>query len=371
MTEYEYQDVLKLTEKLVSFNSIESQPDEIMNCLRFIKAYFAKTPYKIHYTNKNNHPVIIVSSSGKRHHELIFSGHIDVADIGQEFTRCRIHEDKMFGSGTLDMKSGVASMMYAMKKYYHDTNNIGDVCLIITSDEELGGRDGLGYILQKQNYRCDFAIISEGRHKYDIITREKGILQTKFIASGEAIHGAYHAHKNPVLNLLDFLKHVVGRFPNVRNEWASSCNVTTFHAGNAINAVPASAEATCDIRFVEKSDYSLASCDEIKSFIESVAPKYDIKIKYLVYGNVFYVDETSKDLNTLKAIACSVTNRTVEFDFNNGSSDARYFQDYNIPVAILGPEGGGHHSVHEWVDIKSVHQHTEVLLQFMRHKFDR
>jgi len=358
--------LVELTKKLVSFNTIPSIPDETVNCLRFIKDFFKNTPFSITVTNKNDHPAILIAPNRDSHQKLILNGHIDIVDTGQHVTHIRQHEDKLFGEGTMDMKGGVACMMLALKKYYLDNEKMPSVCLMITSDEETGGRDGTEYLLKNKHYSADFALVCEGRSKYEIVTREKGLVFVKLIAHGTAAHGAYPgAGNNAILNLMQFIKEAEDDFPNERNAWASSFNVTNIQAGHAMNVVPDKAEAIADVRFTNDKRQKLGTLEEIKKYFSEKAPKFDIKVKYIVDGNELHTSDDNKHVIMLQKIASSITKRNVNLSFNHGSSDARFFQLYGTPVATLGPIGTAHHSPNEWVSIKSLNEHFEVVYKFI------
>ena len=75
-----------------------------------------------------------------------------------------IKDDYVYGRGAIDMKSMTASEMLVIKLL--KKNNVklkGDVVLAATADEEQGGEEGAGYLLQ--NYRekiwCPY-VLNEG-----------------------------------------------------------------------------------------------------------------------------------------------------------------------------------------------------------------
>jgi len=50
-----------------------------------------------------------------------------------------------------------------------------------------------------------------------------------------------------------------------------------------------------------------------------------------------------------------------EFTFSHGSSDARFFFEEKIPVILIRPKGGGHHSEKEWIDLESLEKFYLIL----------
>jgi hypothetical protein len=45
----------------------------------------------------------------------------------------------------------------------------------------------------------------------------------------------------------------------------------------------------------------------------------------------------------------------------HGSSDARHFAPFNIPVILLLPKGGDRHTENEWVDIADLHRFYDIM----------
>jgi acetylornithine deacetylase/succinyl-diaminopimelate desuccinylase-like protein len=112
-----------------------------------------------------------------------------------------IKDDYVYGRGAIDMKSMTASEVLVMELL--KKNNVklkGDVVLAATADEEKGGEEGAGYLLQhhREKILCPY-VINEGGglavptkkgNVFTVQTAEKGILWLKIKAKGTPGHGS-------------------------------------------------------------------------------------------------------------------------------------------------------------------------------------
>jgi acetylornithine deacetylase/succinyl-diaminopimelate desuccinylase-like protein len=107
----------------------------------------------------------------------------------------------MYGRGTLDMKSMTAIEVMTLKLLKRNgVKPKGDIILAATADEEKGGFDGVGWLLEhhKEKFRADY-VLNEGGgatvptkngNIFTINTAEKGIIWFKLKAKGRPGHGS-------------------------------------------------------------------------------------------------------------------------------------------------------------------------------------
>lgn len=94
---------------------------------------------------------------------LILHGHVDVVGVtGQQWSHPPFSgvesEGVLWGRGALDMKAGVAMMVGAVARHGDaGFRPSGDILLLIVSDSESGGSDGLGYLLDDHSHLLDGA----------------------------------------------------------------------------------------------------------------------------------------------------------------------------------------------------------------------
>ena len=349
--------LVKLTSELISFPSHVQEPLKIYELIKYVKAYFEGDPLTIIEESINGLPALIITTEQTKHPHILLSGHIDIVTANAPYT-ARVEEGKLYGTGAMDMKGGVACMM-AILKYFSGATQIPSLGLMLTSDEEVGG-NGTRTLLE-HGYTTDFCIVGEGRHKYDIVIREKGLLVVKLRLSGNALHSAYPWKVINVLEeLMSMCLAIKEKFPKPRDAWTPTISITSLHGGRDLNTIPAEAEAIISCRLTGGQRWDRES-------ILKMIKKYsrDADIQEMVYGEVFKMDKEDHYLKLLKMTAQEVTSKRISFGQNHGASDARHFRLKNIPTAILGPVGNYHHSPDEFVYVDSLTEHFEVLRHFI------
>jgi acetylornithine deacetylase len=122
---------------------------------------------------------------------LIFNGHTDVVPPGPGWTvdpyGAEIHDGRLYGRGSADMKAGVAAMIEAALTVYQRARFRGAITLAMVADEEEGG-GGTRHAVQ-QGLRGDWAIIPEPTDLRPVIAH-KGDFNFYITVHGQAAHGS-------------------------------------------------------------------------------------------------------------------------------------------------------------------------------------
>ncbi|PJC37216.1 hypothetical protein CO046_01745 [Candidatus Peregrinibacteria bacterium CG_4_9_14_0_2_um_filter_53_11] len=353
--------LVNLTKELVGFPSHLKEPLKTFELMEFIKSYFEMDHLNIQSFVHGGVPSMVVTFEETRHTRVLLSGHIDVVTSATKFTATE-EDGKLFGTGTLDMKGGVACMMALMKYFVNRDAPPPSLALMITSDEEVGSRNGTEILLGKEGYRANFAIINEGRSRYELVTREKGILILKLVAMGEYIHSAYPwKAANPLELLMKTCLELKKLFPKAADRWAPTATVTIMHGGKETNTIPGTAEAYINVRLTDKKTHTR---EKILEKIRAQLPQ-GIELFEEMHGEVFIQDPKDIHVQLLRKTAESVVGKKLRYGENHGASDARLFMMNNIPAVALGPVGLNHHTPNEFVEIESLIQHFSVLKDFV------
>ena len=351
---------MQLTKDLVRFPSKIDEPLKIFDAMSYIRSYFDGDNLFISDHTINGYPALVITTEATKHPHVMLSGHIDVVSSSSKFEAEEVEGDYLFGSGTMDMKGGVACMMAAMK-YYAQKKDRPSLGLMITSDEEVGGAQ-TKYLLGEEEYNADYCIINEGRAKYDIVVREKELLLVKIKITGESIHSAYPwKGKNVLESLMKICMDIKKHFPRQREGWVPTVTVTAMQAGKEYNTIPADAEAVLCFRLTGTKKYSK---ENVIKLIKSISK--DAELTELVHGNVFETNPREKHTQLLRKVVQEVTGKPVKFSENHGASDARHFSNKGIYTAVLGPSGKDHHTAGEMLYIPSLLTHFEVLKKFIK-----
>lgn len=363
-------EILELTKKLMAFKTINGNDKEIAACFNFIKKYFepeikaGKIIVK-KYEN-NGHISMVFSDADTIKPNIILNGHIDVVAANDSEFAPRIETGKLYGRGAADMKSEVAVLM----KIFKNAINNGikkSIALMLTSDEELSGKSGVGYLINEIGYKSDIVIAPDGGHNFEIIIKEKGGFWIKIIAKGKSSHGSRPwLGENAILKLIRFYQNLEKKFPILKKteslyQSGISLNLGRIQGGRSINSVPDAAEIYLDIRYSEKADKI-----KIVKIIKQLSKKHGLAFELIDEVEMLETNPKDPCLIKFKKIAEKTVGKKIKLSKATGASDARFFSVKNMPVIISVPNCGNKHGTNEWVEIKSLDKFYAIIKTFLQ-----
>lgn len=353
-------EIIKITKDLIQIKSTADNFKEKEKAINYIEKYFLGSSFKIEKYKIKKNPAIFVYNKRKTKLKFLLNGHLDVVDGKNKDFKFRENKDKIYGRGAGDMKAGCAVMMKFFKDF-SKKNQKNSVGLLLTTDEETGGANGVGYLLKKQlkNLKTEVVIIPDGgRNLKTIILNQKGILQVKVWEKGLSAHGARPFWgDNAVEKLLNVYSQLKKVFPNPKKRvWRNTMNLGRFFGGKAVNKVPDEAEMFLDFRFIKKNDR-----EDIIKKITNITNNFEI----LAEGMPFVQNKEKSLLIKYKKVAEKELGEKISFDRVEGASDARYFSGKNFITIITKINCGNIHSDNEWVDKKEMEKFYNILNNFI------
>ncbi|MEX0970978.1 MAG: succinyl-diaminopimelate desuccinylase [Paracoccaceae bacterium] len=314
-----------------------------------------------------------------------FNGHTDVVPVGNrdDWTHdpfgAEIHNGKLYGRGSVDMKSGVAAFVAAAVDFVTETPPNGSIVITITGDEEGDALHGTTAILDwmaANGERMDHCLVGEPTSPDTMGEMMKigrrGSMTAYFVARGQQGHSAYPQRaRNPLpalARLLDRLaSHELDK--GTAHFDASTLAITTIDCGNpANNVIPASGRATVNIRFndahtAERITAWMAS--EIAKITAETGIEIDMQIK--VSGESFITEPGEFSELVADAVAEQFGQRP-QYSTSGGTSDARFIKAH-CPVVEFGLVGRGMHQVDECVEVAQIGQLKAVYTGILRRYF--
>jgi succinyl-diaminopimelate desuccinylase len=358
--------LIELTKKLVAFKTVTGRFKEIEKAFGYIKKYLDGLYIK-EYESGGFKSLVISNMPQKRQiFDLILHGHIDVvpASSEDEYT-ARVVNNKIYGRGALDMKGGLACLIYLMKKY---VNSPRKLLLLITSDEEVGGTNGTQYLLNTLKLKGNFFITAEGEKKFYLKTEQKGVFMFKLMAQGIGEHSAYTwKGANAIHKLYEVYKNIEKLFPhNIKDKkhWYSTINLGTIKGGLTRSSIPDYAEAELDIRYCGKH----VNNNSIESLIKTaIRPYREVTYQELYSTPLMKTDIRNPLLRKLNTISKYILHKKNDLYFqNHGTNDARFAADADIPAVGFGPVGDNYHAKNEYVSVESLELYSKILDQFIK-----
>ena len=322
-----------------------------------LKKHPAYRPVARGYEGRPNIVGTLKGSGGGR--SLLLNGHTDVIPVGggegwsDDPWSAKIKNGRIYGRGSADMKSGVASHIMAMECLLAaGVKTKGDVYINVVVDEEVSGHGTLDTVIR--GYKADAGISGEtsglavqpaciGRIWFEIEIHGKPAgIQKRY----EGISGIELGNKivKAVADLeakrVATVTHPL--YPNALD--TLPCIIGSFSAGNYPSAFPANCLLKGSIGTVPGEDHEGVK----KSLVEQVARAaaedswmklHPPKVRFVGYDAE--ASEIARD-HPIVATVCKsykeITGREPEISGRQGAADTRFLNLYaSTPTVIFGP----------------------------------
>lgn len=346
--------LVELTRDLVLIPSTAGRPYERSRCFQLIAQHLEAVPQTtIRRFESAGFESLVATPQGVDTPEVLMVGHLDVIEHGDvSHYRSELLDGRITGPGTGDMKGQVAIMIELYRALQESRPGLS-IGLAVTSDEEIGGENGVGYLFGEAGLRCGIALVPDGGSPTEVTVEEKGILHLSMRVEGREIHAARPwLAPNAVLELSRAITRVATRFERLRggvpvagDHWYPTFSPTIVGTSNeTVNCLPGDAVARADIRF--PPPHRLA---EVVDIVRREAGE-SVTVEVLVGAEPTLL----KPDPLFFEVAKSVGGHELSPIRASGGSDARFIAEAGIPVILSRPSVGNLHGLDEWIDIASM-----------------
>ena len=322
---------------------------------------------------------------GDRGPNFCFAGHSDVVppgdrdEWGEDPFSGVVIDGKLFGRGSADMKSAIASFISAVQRYKSNVGEEipGSISLLITGDEEGPAINGTIKVLDwmsKNNELIDACIVGEPTnpdHLGQMIKiGRRGSFTGWLTVTGVQGHTAYpHLAENPLSKLIKMLEPLAEEQLDQGTEYfpPTTVAISSIDTGNsATNVIPQKVTASFNIRF---NDSRTAEDIEewLRGHFDSVGGSYQLETA--CSSNAFITEPGALSEDLISAIK-DVVGSSPEMSTTGGTSDARFIRKY-CPVVEFGIVGKTMHKINEHVEIKDVELLTDIYTELLDRFFKR
>jgi len=378
---------LQLAKELIKFPSITPKDAGIMKFLekKLIKLGF-KT--KILEFKEKRYPAVknLYARLGTKSPNLCYAGHLDVVPPGniKDWTinpfRPTIKGGYLIGRGANDMKSSIAAFVAAVSTFVSKNEKFnGSISLLITGDEEgdaVNGTKKVVEFLKKNKEKINFCLVGEPTNPNVlgemIKIGRRGSLSGKLTIFGLQGHVAYPLRaNNPSTIIVEILKKLKDtKFDEGTKDFQpSNLEVTKININNtADNVIPASAEATFNIRFNNKHS-SKSLIKRLNKIFKTVSKKHKskFKIEYRTSGEAF-LTKPNKTTFLIQNIIKKITKIRPKLSTTGGTSDLRFIKAI-CPGLEFGLVGKTMHKVDEAVSLKDLKKLTKIYFTILQSYF--
>ena len=262
---------LQLAKELIKFPSVTPIDAGVM---KFLEKKLRKLGFKtkmLEFKEKGFKPVKnLYARLGTKEPNLCYAGHLDVVPPGnlKDWTvnpfKPSIKKGHLIGRGANDMKSSIAAFVSAVSNFLSLNKKFnGSISLLITGDEEgdaVNGTKKVVEYLKRKKEKINFCLVGEptnpNRLGEMIKIGRRGSLTGKLTIFGSQGHVAYPQRaNNPSTIIVETLKNLKDiKFDKGTKDFQpTNLEVTKININNsADNVIPATAEATFNIRFNDK-----------------------------------------------------------------------------------------------------------------------
>lgn len=281
--------------------------------------------------------------------DVLLQAHIDVVPAPAACFAPVVQDDTLLGRGAYDMKGVAAVLIRTFLQQRRSASSLS-VGLMLTTDEEVGGFDGVGYLVQEKGFRPHCVILPDGGEDFSLIERQFGVVWVNIRCKGIATHTS---RPEGSINAIDMLYRKVRAFRDAVDTLPDTlCALSGIQGGEATNIVPGHCTATLDIRTLQPQSIPPLLAEYFEP------DEYEI----LLEEPSFHLDLSHPVVGLYRECLARHSGREPPLITERGGSDARFFGEHGIPVLLSSVRGGRHHCDDEWVSVQSLESY-ECFLQ--------
>ena len=372
------EEIVELTQELVRCPSI-NPPGDTTDCSKIVLNKFRENNINAEIIEgKKKACNIVARLSGQNKGKiLLLNGHLDVVPPGEDWTvdpfSGEIQDGIIYGRGTSDMKSGLASLIAAIIAFKRSGACFnGEIVFMGVAEEETAGEFGTVYLLENNiGTNADFAIVAEPT-SLKIELGNRGLRWIDILLKGQASHaGRPHLGINTISYAAKLIEAIHSmEFRNRNDAFAipsPSISVTMISGGTKVNIIPERCELTVDRRMIP-GETSETIMNELRRVIAPIIEvEKGLQIETSVRPNCFDPYLISENQQIVQATMESfeqVTGQKPKTTAKAACTDASHlFHKAGIPTVLFGPgDENFSHKPDEHVAIENIMLSTEIFV---------
>jgi succinyl-diaminopimelate desuccinylase len=278
--------------------------------------------------------------------KILLAAHVDVVPGSDAVFTLKHENGKVLGRGVYDMKSAAAAYLQVVDDI-QDSLTDYDFGIMITTDEELGGKEGVNGTLGliDAGHRAEICVLPDGGRNWQIERLAKGAWRFYLKAGGKSAHGSRPWQgDSAAYKLVDALYAIKQLFIGEGPE-TDTLNIGVIHGGTADNQIPDYMEAEIVIRILSEENLT-----EKRAAVAKICEQYGVYTEDRLVKHPFVTDTDLPLIQTFMQCVEQVTGNPSLPCISYAASDAPHFQTVGIPCIVTYPLGGMHHSEEEWID---------------------
>jgi len=325
---------------------------------------------------KPNRPDVISRLKGpKSGPRILLNGHMDTVAPGDGWTHepygAEVKDGKMFGRGTLDMKSGLACILSAVATCKKEgLPKRGELVVAAVVDEEAYDWGTYALVQKGITNTVDFALISEPTD-LTVVTAHRGRTAFEISVHGKAAHSSCPAHGTNAIEKAAMLLNALPTIGGPIHPWMGSSTVNTLRIEGGqeeFMLVPDHCRIIVE-RCLVPGYNSKTALEDLKQLIHRVG--IDAEARFIErespFCDPFEIPENDQNVQHVVRAATKILGRRPEIQFHDGPCDSCILVNQGgIPTVEFGPSGGRLHESDEFVELDSIEKTTAVYEEIIR-----
>ncbi len=173
---------------------------------------------------------------------LVIYAHLDVVPAGNGWDTDPFQmvqrNGRIFGRGVSDCKGSIAALIAALKVLLEKGKPKYNLCVLLTTDEEVGGYSGLCYLTDQGLVRGDLMLCMDG-FSDDVVIGSNGIINWEVVVHGKSAHsGASFMGINAVEKSLAIMEELMRLKKVVESRHSLLPASSAFEALGKMNLMP-------------------------------------------------------------------------------------------------------------------------------------
>ncbi len=360
--------LLQTVQDLIKFRTETGNLSEIDKCMAYCQKLFENSGAIVDVCRYEGvSPVLFVRNQPTEDFDVVVLGHLDVVPAADDMFKPVIKNGKMYGRGTLDMKSFAAVAFNSMFHVLENKLNL-KFGIILSTDEEKGSASTHAFMNAHPNINAKIVLDNDvGGDILKIVSKCKNPVFVKIIAEGLEAHGStpwegIDANEKLMMtcaNIRKLYPYFSKELPEPENKWQDTVHFASIKGGDVSNIISNHAEALCDFRLTENS-----SVADLRKNLDKCMEK-GVSYKIVSESTPVVMDEKNPYILDYKAFAENILGQKIAFEHIGGATDSRSFAVKGSIVIMHSGTGEGMHASGEYVVIDSVEKIADIQIKFL------
>lgn len=361
-------DIIQTTQDLMRFRTETGNISEIKKCLEYCKNLFPGQAVKggiFEYPTTS--PVLFLANADTNDFDVLCLGHLDVVPASDDMFEPKIADGKLYGRGSLDMKSFAVVALNSLEYVLKNNLNL-KFGVILSTDEEKGSASTHAFMNAHPDLRAKIVLDNDvGGDITKIVSKCKNPVFVKLISKGKEAHGSTPWEG------IDANEQLMQAWVNIRkiypyysangvipdDKWIDTVHFAKISGGEVSNVISNEAEALLDFRLTENS-----SVENLRKNLDKcMVPGVEYKI--VSESTPVVMDENNSYILDYKKFAENILGRPLEFEHIGGATDSRSFAVRGSIVIMHSGTGEGMHTQGEYAEIESIKQIADIQIKFL------